>query len=88
MRMLIPYSLPTGFSLKFVMKEQHGCNFYILQMCEFAARCFSIKDPTDKVDCCTIKTWTQKDLGVSLGTEIKPDLHICRNLYLDWKHSL
>lgn len=24
--------LPPGFNLKFVMKEQHGYNFYILQM--------------------------------------------------------
>lgn len=88
MPVFIPYGLPASFSLKFVMKEQHGYNFWVLQTCEFAATCFSIKDPTGKADCYTIKTWTWKDLGNSLDTEIKPDLHICRNLYLDWKHLL
>lgn len=54
---LMPCGLPAGLCLEFAMRKQHIHLFYRRQMCNFAARCFGIKDPTDGAECCTINTW-------------------------------
>lgn len=67
---LIPCGLPAGLCLEFAMRKQRVHHFYITQMCNFAARCFGIKDPTDRAECCTINTWRIMLHFVKLPIEI------------------